>query len=146
MGGYMDSQEAQLRKRLQSSGVSVTRVGNEIILNMPGNVTFQTDRAELRPEFYEVLSSVSLVLVEYEKTIVEVTGHTDGTGADDSNMTLSQNRAVSVASYLAGQGIIRQRIITQGFGETMPIADNSTAQGRQPDRRVELRLVPLVAS
>jgi outer membrane protein OmpA-like peptidoglycan-associated protein len=141
----MDYQEAQLRKRLQGTGVSVTRVGDEIVLNMPGNITFQTDRSELKPEFYEVLNSVAIVLKEYDKTIIEVTGHTDSTGADDYNLALSERRAASVGSYLGGQGINRQRITTHGFGETVPIGDNGTPEGRQQNRRVELRLVPLTA-
>jgi outer membrane protein OmpA-like peptidoglycan-associated protein len=145
VGGYMDYQEAQLRKELQGTGVSVTRVGNEIVLNMPGNVTFETDQSELRPQFYPVLNSVSKVLKEYDKTIIEVTGHTDSTGADSYNQTLSQRRASSVGGYLTAQGINPTRVITQGFGETMPVADNATPQGREQNRRVELRLVPLTA-
>ena len=143
VGGYMDYQEAKLRERLAGTGVSVTRVGDDIVLNMPGNITFETDRADLRPSFYEVLNSVSIVLVEYDKTIVEVTGHTDNTGSDDYNQALSERRAATVGSYMAGQGINPQRLITQGFGETMPIADNSTPAGREQNRRVELKLVPL---
>lgn len=145
VGGYMDYQEAQLRKELQGTGVSVTRVGNEIVLNMPGNVTFETDQSELRPQFYAVLNSVSKVLKEYDKTIIEVTGHTDSTGSDSYNQALSQRRASTVGGYLTGQGINPTRVITQGFGETMPVADNATPQGREQNRRVELRLVPLTA-
>lgn len=143
VGGYMDYQEAKLRERLAGTGVGVTRVGDEIVLNMPGNITFETDRAELKPSFFEVLNSVSIVLVEYDKTIIEVTGHTDNTGSDEYNQSLSERRATTVGSYLAGQGINPQRIITQGFGETLPIADNATPAGRQQNRRAELRLVPL---
>jgi outer membrane protein OmpA-like peptidoglycan-associated protein len=143
VGGYMDYQEAKLRERLAGTGVGVTRVGDDIVLNMPGNITFETDRAGLRPSFFEVLNSVSIVLAEYDKTIIEVTGHTDNTGSDDYNQTLSEKRAVTVRSYLSGQGINPQRIITQGFGESMPIADNGTAAGREQNRRAELKLVPL---
>jgi len=143
VGGYMDYQEAQLRKRLQGTGVSVTRVGDEIVLNMPGNITFETNRAELKGDFYEVLNSVAIVLKEYNKTIIEVTGHTDSTGSAEYNQSLSERRATSVGQYLASQGISSQRIITQGFGQALPIADNATAEGRQQNRRVELRLVPL---
>ena len=143
VGGYMDYQEKKLRERLEGTGVSVTRIGDDIYLNMPGNLTFATDRAEIRGDFYEVLNSVALVLDEFDKTIVEVTGHTDSTGADEYNQRLSEQRAQSVASYLIAQQVQAERVVTHGFGETIPIADNGTADGRQANRRVELRLVPL---
>lgn len=145
VGGYMDYQEAKLRKELAGTGVSVTRAGNEIVLNMPGNVTFDTDRAEIRPDFYPVLNSVVKVLKEYDKTIIEVSGFTDSTGSDQYNQTLSQRRADAVGGYLKGQGLIPARVLTEGFGEQRPIASNDTPTGRQENRRVELRLVPLTA-
>ncbi len=146
VGAYMDVQEAKLRERLRGTGVSVTRAGDNLILNMPGNVTFDTDRAEIRPAVYEVLNSVTLVLKEYNKTIIEVMGHTDSTGSDAYNQSLSERRAASVGGYLVAQGIDSRRVLTQGFGKRFPIASNDTAEGRQQNRRVELRLVPLTAS
>src|SRR5262245_4193022 len=143
VGAYMDYQEKKLRERLQGTGVSVRRVGNDIYLNMPGNLTFATDRAEIRSDFYDVLNSVVLVLNEYEKTLIEITGHTDSTGSDAHNQQLSQARANSVAAYFRSQQVIPERLITEGFGEKFPIASNDTAEGRQANRRVELRLVPL---
>ena len=145
VGAYMDVQEAKLREQLRGTGVSVTRVGNEVVLNMPGNVTFETNQSAIRPNFYPVLNSVSLVLKEYSKTIIEVSGHTDSTGSDALNQTLSEQRATSVGSYLLAQGIDQRRLVTQGFGKRNPVADNATAEGRQANRRVELRLVPLTA-
>ena len=145
VGGYMDYQESKLRKQLAGTGVSVTRVGNEIVLNMPGNVTFDTDLAEIRPDFYPVLNSVVLVIKEYDKTIIEVSGYTDSTGSDQHNQELSQRRAAAVGGYLKGQGVNPVRVLTQGFGEQNPIAGNETPAGRQENRRVELRLVPLTA-
>ena len=145
VGGYMDYQEAKLRKQLAGTGVGVTRVGDEIVLNMPGNVTFDTNRAEIRPDFYAVLNSVVLVIKEYEKTIIEVTGHTDSTGTVEYNLELSQRRADSVGGYLKGQGVNSMRVLTQGFGKQHPIASNDTPEGRQQNRRVELRLTPLTA-
>lgn len=145
VGGYMDYQEAKLRKQLAGTGVSVTRIGDEIVLNMPSNVTFDTNRAEIRPDIYPVLNSVVLVLKEYDKTIIEVTGHTDSTGTDQHNQELSQRRADAVGGYLKGQAINPMRVLTQGFGEQYPIAENETPAGRQQNRRVELRLSPLTA-
>lgn len=143
IGNYMDRQEAKLREELQGSGVSVTRIGDNITLNMPGNVTFATDSADLRPEFFDVLGSVSKVMKEFDKTVVEVAGHTDSTGTDAYNQGLSERRAGSVAQYLTAQGIDRRRLITIGLGESMPVADNSMASGRQANRRVEITMVPL---
>lgn len=145
VGAYMDVQEAKLRQRLAGTGVSVQRVGDEIVLRMPGNVTFETDRADIRPGFYEVLGSVGLVLHEYEKTIIEVMGHTDSTGDAAYNQELSTRRAKAVAAYIQSQGVAPMRVLTRGFGEQYPIGDNASAAGRQANRRVELRLVPLTA-
>ena len=145
VGNYMDKQEAELRAELQGTGVSVTRMGDNITLNMPGNVTFDTDSAALRPQFFGVLNSVGKVLTEYDKTVVEVAGHTDSTGSDSHNMQLSQRRANTVGEYLYTQGIMDQRIISVGMGEHHPVADNSTPEGRQLNRRVEITLVPVTA-
>lgn len=145
VGQYMDRQEAKLRSQLQGSGVSVTRNGDTITLNMPGNITFKTDSADLNASFYNVLNSVSLVLKEYDKTILEVAGHTDNTGSAQYNQGLSERRAQSVAQYLESHGVNSQRVATVGAGETHPIASNDTAAGRQANRRVELSLEPLTA-
>lgn len=143
VGYYMDVQEAKLRQQLQGTGVSVTRMGDNITLNMPGNITFKTDSADLNSSFFSVLDSVSLVLKEYDKTIVEVAGHTDSTGSDQYNQALSERRAGTVATYLAGKGVMQQRMITVGAGEGRPVATNDTADGRQLNRRVELTLTPI---
>lgn len=143
VGNYMDRQEAKLRAQLQGSGVSVTRNGDNIVLNMPGNITFQTDSSDINSSFYNVLNSVALVLKEFDKTVVEVAGHADSTGKADYNMQLSQRRAGSVSSYLAAQGIDQQRLITVGYGSTRPIASNDTAAGRAQNRRVEITLQPI---
>lgn len=143
IGAYQDRQEAELRAELQGSGVSVTRIGDNITLNMPGNVTFATDSSDLSPAFFDVLNSVSKVLVEFDKTVIEVAGHTDSTGADAYNQALSERRAGSVGQYLKSQKINAQRMITIGMGESMPVADNTTNSGRQANRRVEITMVPV---
>ncbi|RMF14664.1 MAG: glycine zipper 2TM domain-containing protein [Gammaproteobacteria bacterium] len=143
VGYYMDQQEARLRHQLEGTGVRVVRDGNDIILVMPGNITFDTGRAEVKADFYDVLHSVSLVLKEFQKTSIEVSGHTDSTGSLALNQKLSEDRAKSVARYLMSQGIPASRIITQGFGPRYPVASNDTPEGRAQNRRVELKLVPL---
>jgi outer membrane protein OmpA-like peptidoglycan-associated protein len=139
----MDVQEAKLRQQLQGTGVSVTRIGDNITLNMPGNITFRTDSADLNASFFSVLDSVSLVVKEYEKTIIEVAGHTDSTGTAEYNQALSERRSQTVATYLVGKGVMDQRIIRVGAGESRPVATNDTPEGRQLNRRVELTLTPI---
>lgn len=143
VGYYMDTQEAKLRKQLRDTGVSVERDGDNINLIMPGNITFNTGNALINSSFYEVLNSVALVLEEFDKTIVAVSGHTDSVGSSSSNQTLSVQRAESVANYLRSRKVVDARIEVIGFGENQPIADNSTAAGREQNRRVELTLVPI---
>jgi outer membrane protein OmpA-like peptidoglycan-associated protein len=145
VGAYQDRQEAKLRAELQGSGVSVTRMGDNITLNMPGNVTFATDSSDLSPAFFDVLTSVTKVLKEFDKTVVEVAGHTDSTGSDSYNQSLSERRAGSVAQYLRSQGILNDRLLTVGMGEARPVADNSSDSGRQANRRVEITMVPLTS-
>jgi outer membrane protein OmpA-like peptidoglycan-associated protein len=145
VGNYMDRQEAELRAELEGTGVSVTRIGDNITLNMPGNVTFATDSSDLSPAFFDVLNSVGKVLNEYDQSVVEVAGHTDSSGSDAYNQSLSERRASSVSSYLQSQGITGQRVITIGMGEQYPVADNATSAGKQANRRVEITMVPLTA-
>ena len=143
VGAYQDRQEARLRAELEGTGVSVTRIGDNITLNMPGNVTFAHDSADLNPAFFEVLASVSKVLGEFDKTLVEIAGYTDSTGTAQYNKALSERRAGSVAQYLASHGIDGRRMIRLGMGESYPVADNTSAGGRQLNRRVEITTVPL---
>ena len=142
VGYYMDVQEAKLREKLEGAGVSVTRDGDNIILNMPGNLTFDTDSTTVKSSFRPVLDAVAEVLKEYKSTMIQVAGHTDSTGGDKYNLMLSQQRAQSVANILGGFGVEQVRMDTVGFGETQPIASNGTASGREQNRRVELTLLP----
>lgn len=143
VGYYMDVQEAKLRQRLANTGVSVTRNGDNITLNMPSSITFALNSADLSAQFYNVLDGVTMVLKEYDKTVIEVAGHTDSTGSEQYNQALSERRAQSVASYLASHGVKPQRLITVGAGELHPIASNATEEGRAQNRRVELTIVPV---
>ena len=143
IGAYMDNQEAEIRRQLQGTGVSVTRIGDTIALNMPSHITFDVDRDAVKGSFYPVLNSVALVLNKYNRTVVDVDGHTDSTGDDSYNFGLSQRRALAVADYLNGQGVDGRRFSVVGFGESRPIASNDTADGRAANRRVEIRLAPI---
>jgi len=143
VGYYMDKQEDKLRAQLQSTGVSVTRNGDNIILNMPGNITFATNSSNISADFYRVLDSVALVINEFKKTYVDVYGYTDSTGSEAYNQTLSEARASSVGSYLMSQKVIPQRVVTRGMGESQPVATNDTAEGRSRNRRVEIVLIPI---
>jgi outer membrane protein OmpA-like peptidoglycan-associated protein len=143
IGRYMDQQEAELRAQLQGTGVSVTRVGQQIILNMPSNITFAVDSATVQPQFNETLISVALVLKKFNKTIIDVYGHTDSTGSDSYNQELSQRRAVAVATVIANQGVDQRRFFIEGRGESDAIASNATESGRAQNRRVEIQLSPI---
>ncbi|QCO67751.1 OmpA family protein [Luteimonas yindakuii] len=143
VGAYQDRQEAELRRQMAGTGVDVVRQGDNITLNMPGNVTFGFDQSNIQSQFYPVLNNVANTLRQYEQTVIEVAGHTDNVGAAAYNQQLSERRAQAVAQYLSGQGVNQQRIITVGAGMTRPIADNSTDAGRAQNRRVEITLVPI---
>lgn len=145
VGGYMDQQEAELRQRLRSAGVSVKRVGNNIQLIMASDITFDTGLAQVKPQNYQTLAAVAEVLREYNKTYVEVSGHTDSQGSTEFNQRLSQDRAYSVADILVQNGVQGGRLIPAGFGETRPIANNATNAGRAQNRRVEIQIIPLTS-
>ncbi|MGM0552235.1 MAG: OmpA family protein [Pseudomonadota bacterium] len=145
IGNYMDRQEDALREQLRGTGISVTRDGDNIILNMPGNITFDVDRTDVKPQFRDVLDSVALVLEEFERTGIEVAGHTDSTGRVEYNVDLAERRAQSVGQALIRRGVQPVRVHTIGFGPHQPVASNETAGGRQQNRRVELTLFPLTA-
>ena len=143
VGAYMDYQEAKLRKRLRRTGVSIARSGDNIILNMPGRITFDFGSANLKSEYYEVLNSVAIVLKEYDKTYIDVYGHTDSIGSHNYNHKLSDRRANCVAEYIIAHGCNTQRFSIKGFGETRPIASNTDKSGRAQNRRVEIEISPL---
>ncbi len=143
VGYYMDTQEAKLRKQLRGTGVSIQRDGNNINLIMPGNITFDTNRRNLRSDFYDVLDSVAIVVKEYNKTTIVVAGYTDSVGSDAYNQKLSEDRARSVADFLVNKKVNQVRIELVGFGEKNPVASNKTTKGRSLNRRVEITLFPI---
>jgi outer membrane protein OmpA-like peptidoglycan-associated protein len=143
VGNYMDRQEAKLRQQMAGTGVDVVRNGDNITLDVPGGVTFAFDSADVNAQFYPVLDKVAGTLKEYDKTVIEVAGHTDNVGSDTYNQALSQRRANSVAAYLSGQGLASTRVVTVGGGEAHPVASNDTEEGRAQNRRVEITIVPV---
>ena len=142
IGYYMDRQEAQLRARLEGTGVRVQRQGDNLNLIMPGNITFATDSSDINSNFYAILDSVAIVLNEFDKTSINISGYTDSTGGDMYNQELSERRASSVASYMVSSQVLHGRIQARGFGKRYPIASNDTAMGRAQNRRVEISIRP----
>ena len=143
VGNYMDRQQAELRAQLADTGVTVTREGDNLVLNMPSDVTFGVDRSDIQPQFYRVLDGVGAVLNRYPQTVVDVVGHADSTGDDQYNQALSERRAGAVARYLIDNGrVLPARFYVQGRGETQPVASNATESGRAQNRRVEITLRP----
>ncbi len=146
VGQYMDRQQRQLNQELAGTGIEVDRRGDNIVLNMPGDITFAFDRADIAPQFNPVLDDVARTLVEYNQTTVNVIGHTDSVGTDQYNQGLSERRASAVAGALTARGVAAQRIYVQGMGESQPIASNDTEEGRARNRRVEIILQPITQS
>lgn len=142
VGAYMDKQEQELNQELKGSGVQVQRQGDTINLNMPGGITFDTGKANIKSNFNPVLDDIAGVMTRYPETRIEVQGHTDSVGSNEENLRLSQLRAQSVSSALLNRGVASGRIQTVGYGESMPAASNDTPAGREANRRVEIKIVP----
>ncbi|MFN5128327.1 MAG: OmpA family protein [Sphingomonadaceae bacterium] len=143
VGYYMDEQEKKLRQQTAGTGVNVIRDGDNLVLDMPSEITFGVDSSNIDPGFRNTLDQVSSTLKQYEKTYVDVMGHTDSTGSDAYNQALSERRASAVADYLSSRGVQSARLATRGYGESQPKASNLDAAGRSANRRVEIRLVPV---
>lgn len=146
VGYYMDEQERKLRQQTAGTGVGVIRDGDNLVLDMPSDVTFAVNSYAVQPQFQQTLTKVASTLKEYEKTYVDVLGHTDSTGTDAYNQTLSENRAQAVAGILVNGGVQTARIAAKGYGESQPKASNTAEEGRAANRRVEIRLVPVTAN
>lgn len=143
IGRYMDNQEAALTEQLAGSGVQVIRDGEVLRLQIPSNITFAVNSADIRAGLYPVLNNLAKVLAEYDKTILVVTGHTDDTGAREHNLSLSLARADAVKSYLLAQRVDERRIESRGVGPDMPMVANVSAANRAQNRRVEITIEPL---
>ena len=143
VGYYMDEKERKLRQQTAGTGVNVIRDGDNLVLDMPSEITFGVDSANIDAGFRNTLDQVASTLTQYEKTYVDVLGHTDSTGSDAYNQGLSERRASAVADYLSTRGVQSARLAARGYGESQPKASNLDAAGRSANRRVEIRLVPV---
>ena len=140
-GLYLDNKEKKLREQMAGTGVDVSRnPDGSVQLIMPGSITFDTNKSNIKPNFYGTLNKVAQTLAEDNKSAILVTGYTDNTGNDSINIPLSQARAQSVKNYLASQGVSSSRIDAQGLGSSNPIASNATAAGKEQNRRVEISI------
>ena len=146
IGAYMDKQERDLRARTAGTDVQVIRQGDDLILNIPSGINFAYNSAAVEPQFRRTLDQVGQVLGEYDRTYIDIYGHTDSTGSEAYNQDLSERRAGSVADYLETRGVRGARIGTRGFGELQRIASNDTETGRAANRRVEIKIVPIPES
>ena len=139
IGNYMDKQAEEIERDLE--GATVERVGEGIKITFDSGILFDVDKSTLRPEAQTNLEKLAVILNKYSDTDVLIEGHTDETGPEEYNLDLSDRRAQSVAGYLTTNDVLATRFTIMGYGETQPIADNSTAEGRQANRRVELAIM-----
>ncbi|MEW9854786.1 OmpA family protein [Novosphingobium sp. M1R2S20] len=142
VGYQLDQQIKELRESTAGSGIDVSQQGDGILLNLP-DVTFAVDSTQISPSFQASLDRVAQSMVQYPNSLIDVYGHTDSTGSDAYNLDLSKRRADAVARYLISRGVSSARIQTQGMGESYPVADNTTAEGRSLNRRVEIKITPV---
>jgi outer membrane protein OmpA-like peptidoglycan-associated protein len=141
IGAYMDKQERELREATRGTGVTVERTAeDQIRVVMPADLTFDTDRADVKPQFNGTLASLANALTASPSTTIDIIGHADSRGSDSYNLTLSERRAASVANMLVSEGVQANRVLTFGRGESQPIASNDTDAGRAANRRVEIKL------
>ena len=145
IGYKMDQQIKELKEQTAGSGVDVTETdnGQAILVNLPDGVTFDVASYTLKPQFRDTLDRIAASMIQYPSSLIDVYGHTDSTGSDAYNQTLSENRARTVANYLSSRGVSAARVRSQGYGETMPVASNETDEGRARNRRVEIKIVPI---
>jgi len=143
-GGYlwskhMEKQKAEMEQATQGTGVSVSQTAdNQLKLDIPSDVSFDTNRYEIKSNLRPILDRFATTLNQNPVTMVTIIGHTDSTGTDAINNPLSDNRAASTRDYLVAHGVATNRIAIDGRGSREPIADNNTVEGRAKNRRVEI--------
>ena len=149
VGAYMDAQKRDLEKNLareiQAGQARVDKLpGNVVRITMTNQTAFAVDSAEIRPAFRSTMDKLADVMVRYGKTTLTIVGHTDDTGSNQHNQSLSERRAHSVAEYLDDRNVNPLRLAVSGKGETQPVASNRTDAGRELNRRVEIYVEPVV--
>ncbi len=144
IGDYMDRQEREFQLEMaRMQGASMQRQGDNLAITFRTDVLFDVGSYRLKPGAYDEIDRVAAILNRYPDTRVQISGHTDSTGSEQSNYTLSEARARAVADALADSGVNPRRISARGFGESRPIASNATEAGRQLNRRVVLDIIPI---
>lgn len=138
IGRYMDKQAEEIKQDLKNA--KVKRVGEGILVTFDAGLMFDVNSYQLKSATKRELDELATILKKYEDTDILVEGHTDSTGAEDYNQTLSVNRAKSVYQKLQGRGVTATRVTTVGYGERQPVADNASTSGRQKNRRVEVAI------
>jgi len=140
IGNYMDRQAAEMKRKLPESAVA--REGDKLYVALPSGILFDVDKAEIKPTAKDSIAKAAEVLVKYPDTYITVEGHTDSTGTTEYNQKLSERRADAVRDQLLRDGVPASRVSVKGYGESNPVADNSTPEGRQSNRRVQLEIRP----
>jgi outer membrane protein OmpA-like peptidoglycan-associated protein len=138
IGDYMDKQAAEIEKDID--GAKVERVGEGIKITFDSGILFDVNKASLKPPIESELVELAAILNKYEDTNILLEGHTDSTGSEEYNLDLSRKRAQSVSNFLAVQAVSPTRFTIMGYGESQPIAENATAEGRALNRRVEIAI------
>ena len=139
IGRSMDRQAAEIKQTVP--GATVERQGEGIVVKFDSGILFDTDRADLKPAAKTNLASLATSLQNNPQTNILIVGHTDNTGGDAHNMDLSVRRAQAVKAYITANSVAASRLTVQGKGESEPIADNTTLDGRTQNRRVEVAIV-----
>lgn len=146
VGYFIDVHEARLRQALAGTSVRMQRSEGRLRLIVPGTMSFETGSAEITEAAKPVLGDIAAVLAEFDKTLVSVHGHTDDRGDDEYNRTLSERRAMSVALFMAGNGVAKERLVSIGYGEEEPVVEGDTEEARTANRRIEILIEPVVTS
>ncbi|MES2537910.1 MAG: OmpA family protein [Pseudomonadota bacterium] len=135
----MENQKRAMEQATQGTGVQVSQTAdNRLKLDIPSDISFDTGRSDIRPNFRSILDRFAAGLVENPTTLVTIVGHTDSVGSDASNNELSLDRAARTRDYLGSRGVASRRINVDGRGEREPIASNDNDSGRARNRRVEI--------
>lgn len=143
IGNYMEKQQTALQQQFASSeSASIRRDADVLAVTFKSDVLFDTGSSALKAGAYQEINRVAQVLIQYPETRIQVAGHTDSDGSEAFNQDLSVRRAEAVRNALVQQGVAATRISAIGFGESQPIADNTTAAGKQFNRRVVITIVP----